>query len=60
MATLTCIACLRDCGAAAPGEYQRLVYFDDLCICRECLEEARSGAARLAGNAARPVDAAGD
>ena len=60
MAKLTCIACLRDCGAAAPGEYQRLVYFDDLCICRECLEEARRGTARLAGGAAAPPDATGD
>ncbi len=60
MATLTCIACLRDFAAATPGEYQRLVYFDDLCICRACLEEARSGAARLASSAAPPMDAAGD
>jgi hypothetical protein len=58
--TLTCIACLQDFAAAAPGEYQRLVYFDDLCICRDCLEEAKSGAARLAGAAAAPPGATGD
>lgn len=60
MPTLTCIACLRACEATATGEYQSLAHFAELCICQECLDEARSGAARLAGRAASTGDGAGD